>query len=51
MALELTTKSEATRVISTAKTLAVAQIRTATELDALVRTLREQLPATVVVAK
>lgn len=51
MPLELTTKGEATRVITNAKTLATTTIRTTAELDAFVRTLREQLPATLVVAK
>ena len=50
VAHHLTTENEEAKVINTAKTLAIAQVRTTAELDALVKTLREQVPATVVAA-
>ena len=51
VALQLTTKNEVTRLVASAKTLAVAHVKTTAELDALVKTLREHLPATVMVVK
>ena len=51
MPLQLTTKTDATRTINTAKTLAETSLTTSADVNALVKSLREQLPAKIIVIK
>jgi acyl-CoA hydrolase len=47
----LTTKTKAAKLVTDAKTLAPSRITSANELDAFVETLRDHLPASIIVAK
>jgi hypothetical protein len=49
--LQLTTKTDATKIINTAKTLAETSITNASDVNALIKALRDQVPAKVIVAK
>jgi hypothetical protein len=49
--LQLTTKTEATRAINTAKTIAESTVTNTSDLAAVVKALREQVPFKIIVTK
>jgi hypothetical protein len=49
--LELTTKTEANKAINTAKTLAESTVTNTSDLAAVLKALREQVPFKIIVAK
>jgi hypothetical protein len=51
MPVQLTTKQEATKLLAGAKTLGVVRLLSAADLNELAKTLKEHLPARLIVVK